>query len=231
MAEEGLARAVALVAHNASASGSILPALCAAGMSMLPVAGVGISLMIDGQYQGALCTSDQVVRMIEELQFTVGEGPGIEASRRGAPVLEPDLARAGARWPAFVEAAMKAGVAGAFSIPLQVGVICLGVLDLYRDRPGELSLNELADGLVLADIAVRTVLILQAEWPPEAMHADLEAVIGRMSQDHQATGMISVQLEISMRIRLQKYAYAEGTPIGAVARAVVTRQLRFDQLL
>ena len=77
---------------------------------------------------------------MEELQFTLGEGPCVESSGTGRPVLQPDLARTGpARWPGFSAAALEAGIGAVFALPLRVGAIRLGVLDLYRDAVGGLS--------------------------------------------------------------------------------------------
>jgi hypothetical protein len=48
---------------------------------------------------------------------------------------------------------------------------------------------------------------------------------------HQATGMVSVQLGVSMEVallRLRAHAYASGRPLGEVAQDVVARRLRFD---
>ena len=48
---------------------------------------------------------------------------------------------------------------------------------------------------------------------------------------HQATGMISVQLDVSLEealARLRAHAFAQGTALGEVAAEVVGRQLRFD---
>lgn len=48
---------------------------------------------------------------------------------------------------------------------------------------------------------------------------------------HQATGMVSVQLDVSMEIallRLRAHAYASERALGDVAQDVVARRLRFD---
>jgi hypothetical protein len=50
---------------------------------------------------------------------------------------------------------------------------------------------------------------------------------------HQATGMVKVQLNVGIAealVRLRAYAYAEERPIEDVARDVVGRRLRFDEL-
>ena len=45
-----------------------------------------------------------------------------------------------------------------FAFPMHLGAIRIGVLVLYRDRVGELSAEELAYGLVFADVATHMVL-------------------------------------------------------------------------
>jgi hypothetical protein len=50
---------------------------------------------------------------------------------------------------------------------------------------------------------------------------------------HQATGMVSVQLEAGLEeafARLRAYAFAVDRTVEAVADDVVARRLRFDQL-
>src|SRR4029453_45198 len=104
--------------------------------------------MPDDVAHGSLCTSDPTSALIEDAQYTLGEGPCVDAHRqggrgagpappRGRPVLEPDLAGVGTtRWAAFTEAVVAAGVGAVFGFPLRVGAVRLGALNLYRDRSG-----------------------------------------------------------------------------------------------
>jgi hypothetical protein len=106
-----------------------------------------------------------------------------------------------------------------FALPVQIGAIRLGTLDLYRTGAGPLSPHELADALAFADIA-GTLLLDAAADDPTVHHA----------QVHQATGMILVQLGTSAEaafVRLRAYAYAHDRRLGDVARDVVERRLRF----
>ena len=102
-----------------------------------------------------LGASDGLSAQLEELQFTTGDGPEGEDFALGVPVLIPDLESAAGRWPVFVPAAVAAGAQALFAVPLQAGAIQVGVLSMYRSQPGSLTAAELADGLVLADIALR----------------------------------------------------------------------------
>jgi hypothetical protein len=60
--------------------------------------------------RGSLCTTDEVSHLIEELQYTLGEGPCVDAYRQGPVVAEPNLAEpVTRRWPGFSRAALEAG--------------------------------------------------------------------------------------------------------------------------
>jgi len=74
------------------------------------------------------------------------------------------------RWPAFGALGVAAGVRSAFAFPLHLGAIRIGVLVLYRDRPGELDGDELAYGLVFADLATWVILGLQSGAPVDGLH-------------------------------------------------------------
>ncbi len=194
--------------------------------------GAGIMLMWGDVPRGSVCTTDEVSALIEQLQYDLGEGPCVDAHQLERPVLEPDLADpADSRWLAFAGPALEAGVRAVFGFPLRVGAVRLGALNLYRDRPGPLDGEQHADALVMADVAAEAVLLLQAEAPPGEMAAELEAGADFQYVVHQAAGMVSVQLGVTVGqalIRLRAYAFGNGRPLTQVAREVVSRTLRFD---
>src|SRR5688500_4456017 len=96
--------------------------------------GAGLMLTFGDVPRGSLCTSDAVSATIEELQFTLGEGPCVDAYSSGRAVTEPDLgAPLRPRWSAFTPAAVDAGARAVFGFPMQIGVTRLGALNLYRD--------------------------------------------------------------------------------------------------
>jgi hypothetical protein len=207
--------------------------VCAAAMSAVGVDRAAVAVALLASPRETMYASDPVAAEVEELTLTVGEGPGVDALA-GGPALIADLIAADclARWPVFAPAALHAGVRAVFALPLQVGGIRLGVLDLYRAEPGELDREQLADALVLADTAC--ALLLDAAprrdrprpdgaWPEQASSPHPEV--------HQATGMITVQLGVSVAvalIRLRAYAYAHDRRLRDVAADVVARRLRFD---
>jgi hypothetical protein len=206
------------------------PRLCRACVDVIAIGSAGIMLMDEGGNGTSLGLSDGAARVVEDLQFTLGEGPGIDAHALGRPVLGPRLGdRSAVRWPAFAPAAVNAGVLAAFAFPLRVGAIGLGSLDLYHPRPGELDDTQMTDAIIMADFVARAVIAMQAGADPGELVAEMENPRDLRTQVHQASGMVSEQLGVSLGdalIRLRAYAYAEGHPIDEVARDVVDRRLR-----
>jgi hypothetical protein len=206
--------------------------LCQVCADVTAVSGAGIMLMSDDLPQGSLCTADAVSSRIEELQYTLGEGPCVDAYRQSRPVLEPDLADpALPRWVAFAPAAIALGVRAMFGFPLHVGSVRLGALTLYSDRRGPLSEDQHADALVMADIAAEAVLVMQSEAPPGAIGAELLAGADFQYVVHQASGMVSAQLEVPIAralILLRSHAFSHDQRLTQVAEDVVGRRLRFD---
>jgi hypothetical protein len=206
--------------------------LCEVCAEVTGMSGAGIMLMSGDVPRGSVCTTNNVSDVIEQLQYDLGEGPCVDAYHQERPVLEPDLAEpATPRWLAFAGPAVEAGVRAIFGFPMQVGAVRLGALNLYRDRPGPLTDEQHADALVMADVAAQALLVLQADAPPGKLAAELEANADFQYVVHQASGMVSVQLEVSVGqalIRLRAYAFGNDRPLTKVAQDVVARRLRFD---
>ncbi|HZN77636.1 MAG TPA: GAF and ANTAR domain-containing protein [Micromonosporaceae bacterium] len=204
----------------------------AVAVSAAGVDAAAVAVVLDASPRETIYASDRFAAELEELTLTVGEGPGVDALADG-PALVADLTAEEClvRWPVFAPAAAKTGVRAMFALPLRIGAIRLGVLDLYRAEPGGLDAGQVADALVLAD-TIGVLLLDEAErnrsrpdgsWP-EHTGAQHPVV-------HQATGMVIVQLGVTAAvalIRLRGYAYANDRRLRDVAADVVARRLRFD---
>lgn len=206
--------------------------LCEVAADIVGVTGAGIMLMSGDVPRGSICSSDEVSAQIEELQYTCGEGPCIDAYEQDIPIFEANLSHPAVdRWPAFTPGALAAGARALFGFPLHIGSVHLGALNLYCDRPGPLRDEQHADALAMADAAARSVLDMQSMAAPGVLGADLELGADLRLVVHQAAGMISVQLGTSVGValvRLRAHAFATGRPAVAVAEDVVARRLRFE---
>ncbi|MCX5237755.1 ANTAR domain-containing protein [Streptomyces prunicolor] len=231
------ARIQVLVAEQAARRGGRAGVLdvCTAAVAALPVGGAGLSAMSRTAASHPLCSTDDISEQLEELQLTLGEGPCVDAFLDGAAVLTPDLltGQLQDRWAVFADAALEAGARAVFALPLQVGAISPGVLDLYADVPTVLDREQLADALAFADLA--TLLLLDARIDgtggPAPADRGFEDLDGYRAEIDQATGILTVQLGIGIDeafVRLRAHAYMRGRRLADVASDVVAHRLRFS---
>jgi hypothetical protein len=220
-----------IAAAHVGAAPVSLAAVCLAAAAWLGVDGASVTAMGGPAVREPLSATDELSARLEELLLTTGEGPGAEDFRFGSPMLIPDLMPTAGRWPGFAPAAMAAGARALFAFPLQAGAIRAGVLSLYRGQPGPLTPQQLADALVFADIALQLLLDSAAGISGSAGYRPLDGLSDSRAEVYQATGMISVQLAVSLEeafVRLRAHAFAAGRPLDDVAGDVVSRTLRFD---
>lgn len=210
-----------------------LRALCRVAGRILAARGVAVSLMTERGPTGIVAALDDDSHVVEELQFILGEGPCWEAFETRAPVLVADIhGDTARRWPGYCAAVQAHDVRSAFAFPLQVGSARLGVLDVYRDTPGELTPEALADSLALATIATDVLIDGQGEADDGAAPSGVELALESRFAVYQAQGMVMVQLGVPLdeaMARLRAHAYAHDRTLGSVARDVVARTLNFDR--
>jgi ANTAR domain len=225
-----------LVAAQAASRGGRVSAAdaCAAAVTAVEVSGAWLSAARGTDAGHLMRVTDEVSEELADLQLTLGEGPGPDASASAGPVLASDLGdmEAARRWPVFAPAARQAGAAAIFAFPLRIGAIRAGVMSLYRARPGPLSAVYLGDALTFADTATLLLLDAQdqasdlAEAGPGGQPPEL--TLHRAEID-QATGMLTEQLGVGIAeafLRLRAYAYAHDRRLAELARDIVARRLR-----
>jgi hypothetical protein len=206
--------------------------LCLTCSDVLGVAGAGLMLGSRGRALDYVGVSDHVSEALEQVEFTLGEGPCVAAFRSKEPMFDPDLAADDdTPWTEFRRAALAVGVRAAFGFPLLVDQVCIGALNLYHDQSGALTDEQVGDALVVAQFAGRTLLEWQADAPPGMVAWQLEKVPEHRMEVHQATGRISVQAGISLAdalVFLRAYAFAEDRPLADIAADVAAERVRFD---
>ncbi|TNC21828.1 ANTAR domain-containing protein [Amycolatopsis alkalitolerans] len=207
---------------------------CLACVDALAVSGAALVLASDYGTTEPVYLTGAGAKALAELQTTLGEGPGIDAIASGTPVMAGDLGSVAAagRWPVFAPEAARRGTKSIYSVPLALGALRIGALDLYRDDPGEPDREELMDAVVYADTALLLVLddLGGIPTPSEAPEHAGRPVLWQ-AEVHQAAGIVSVQLGVPVLdalVRLRAHAFGTGDPLSEVARAVVERRLRLE---
>jgi hypothetical protein len=211
--------------------------LCEACVDLLDVDAAAISLIFDGTNTGTLGSSGAPARMYDELQFTLGEGPCLDAVLQRIPVLIVDLADPGeARWPAYRPAMLAHQIRGVYAIPVVVAGEFVGALDLFRVQPGSLPDEDVAGAMAAAELAGIPLLdLLDGDLnaavtdPNSNAWAELNTLT--RAEVSQATGMLVAQLEVEPAlalILLRAHAYATGRSITDIARDIIARRLQLD---
>ncbi len=206
-------------------------------MTLFEIDAAAISLVFSGVTSGTLGSSGASARAYDELQFTFGEGPCLDSVARRAPVLVADLANGNdGRWPAYGPAMLDYKIRGVFAMPVVLAGEFVGALDLFRAKPGELHVDQLAGAVIAAELAGMPLLDL--------MHSDLQAAVNDPNSNawaelntlsraevSQATGMLVAQLEIEPAealVRLRAHAYATGRSVTDVAGDILERRLQLE---
>ncbi|MFJ8592289.1 GAF and ANTAR domain-containing protein [Streptomyces sp. NPDC093598] len=215
--------------------GEVPGRLCEVAVELLPVIGASVSLRGEGMPVQLSASSEQAAHLAQ-IQATLGDGPCQSALEDGAPVLACDLTtgRDAGRWPVFAQQATQAGVRAVYAVPLGSGAVCVGTLDLYRDRPGGLTERQLHVARIVA--GVMTVALMALPHGDEPGTPDGEEWLSGLAADHdevyQAVGMIMAQLGVGADdalARLRADAFARGRTALDVARDVIAHRTRFDR--
>ena len=231
MSSERVRRAVQSAELAAEGSARVAY-VCELAADSLRVDGVGVSVTSGPGRHSRVAATDVVSGRIEDLQVLLGQGPCVDAVATGAPVLVDDIARqeVADRWPVFAPEAQSIGVRASFALPLVVGGLRLGAMDLYRKRVGPLSDTAVAEAQDYATAVVELLLHLQNALP-DAVRTTLEPGWASTSVVHQATGMVMVQLGMdgtSAFAALRARAFQEGRTLQEVAHDVLERRVWLD---
>jgi hypothetical protein len=198
----------------------------------LPVTGASISVVANGRRQSTISATDDLAVRIDEIQFALGEGPHWDALRDGTPVSAPNMLEpSGTTWPMLRRELGALGVGCLVSLPLRLGAISIGVVDLYRIVPAGLRPEEMDRAAILARAvtlpAIRRAIDLAEDDSPGGI-----GVAPEMRREvHQATGMIVAQLNVSATeafLHLQAHAFSTGRSVQDIAQDVVKRRLDFS---
>jgi ANTAR domain/GAF domain len=210
--------------------------LCRACVALFGVDAAVISLVIEGTNAGTLGASGAPARTYDELQFTLGEGPCLDTVAHRSPTLIADLADpAEVRWPAYRSAMLAHGIRGLYAVPVVIAGDCIGALELFCQDPATLGTQQLAGGLMAAELAQLPALnllgndLLAITDPDDDAWTELNTLC--RAEVSQATGVLVAQLGIGPTealVRLRGHAYATGRSATDVAHDILEHRLHLD---
>lgn len=197
----------------------------------LPVDGGSISVISRNGLSSTISVSDPVAGRLDALQLELGEGPRWTAFRSGSAVLVPDTAALSAHdgWPLFGAALAGTPAQSVFSFPLVLGMLAVGVADLWSgsaQEPWPEDLLARAAVIAASSAAPAVRLATRSASSEQSVVASSAAELRR--EVHQATGVLVVHLDVrpdEALSRLEAHAFAVGRPLLDVARDVIARRI------
>jgi hypothetical protein len=219
--------------------------ICDAAMLRAGADGAALAVLSRSKLSRELVyATDSLAQQLDELQYTIGEGPCFDAYLDDSPQFHPELTSIAqpSRWPTFAADATELGAHALFAFPVPDGQRPMGVLELYRRTVGGL------DTAGCAEVVACTAMIAQrllSNWEHHvARFGSAEAALDAAAtngvalseaanpftrtQVHVAGGMVAIQLDINPDEgvdRLRAYSYASGRRISAVAADIIARRL------
>jgi hypothetical protein len=215
--------------------------VCMACARATGAGGASVAVIVE-QTRQTVCATDEVAAHIDELQFSLDEGPCIEACRARRPVvvdLQQDdhgQGEAARRWPRFARAltdylghgddALRAII----GVPLRVPAsgsrdeVIFGAVDLHYREPLPADRPELVERAQdAADIAALTVL----GYPPQGPRLGStwwQHEANLRTKVHQATGILmhSLRLPADQALsRLHASAFVRNQTVADRSRQIV----------
>ncbi|RTL67828.1 MAG: ANTAR domain-containing protein [Pseudonocardiaceae bacterium] len=127
-------------ADDADLAGA-LDAVVEACVGLFGVTGAGLMVADEQDSLRYAAATDGPGRVLEEVQTETGQGPCVDTFVHGRPVGTTDLATEH-RWPASREVLVEHDVYSVLGVPVRLGGVTVGSLDVYLDRPHEWDESE-----------------------------------------------------------------------------------------
>jgi len=174
-----------------------------------------------------LAATDPTFQRLDEIQFTLWEGPGPEAFDHGLPVVG-DVRTDGRRWPLLTAEVGQKGlvVQSQAAVPLVYGVTTIGLLGAYR-----------SDGDAFSDTDVQLLTAYSRAIAATVVQRSEGGEIDTARDDDEtvsaATGMLMSYWGISETeavARLRAHAFSAGVTLTELADALCRRRLPLSRL-
>jgi hypothetical protein len=172
-----------------------------------------------------LLATDDLAERVAELEFTLGEGPSVDAVESGLPTAADDLESAVSlhRWPLFAAEAVSAGVRAVQAYPIVLSAGAFGTVGLYSRAPKRLTSEQHRQA---TDITELIGLSLVDPRAGESIGSGLRMTV------HQAAGMVMQQAGVTIQealVMLRSAAFSENRQVADLAADVIAGQRRFGE--
>jgi GAF domain-containing protein len=181
--------------------------------------GAGLALLESDRPQTVVATDD-FVRTVDDVQYSLGEGPCLSAVADRQAVWSANL-RTEPRWKLFGSRAGQLGVHSALSLPLLLTDRVLGALNVYAHPADVFDEHALRIGGAFGGPAAVSVFNAQVLAQAERLVGRLETALTSRTDIDQAVGLLIGRTGATAEDalgRLQTLSRSEGVTVGDIAR-------------
>jgi GAF domain-containing protein len=193
-------------------------------VTLLGVSAAGVMLASPAGTLGLVASSSEAMRLLELFELQAQEGPCLDAFRTGERVEHENLDAGSGRWPLFASAAIKAGFASAFALPLRLRDATLGAMNLLSTSRIPMDEADVIVARAFADLATLSIVQHRAGAEAQRLNEQLVAALTSRVVIEQAKGVICERAGIGLDeafSRLRAYARNHNVRLTDVAQAAL----------
>ena len=195
---------------------------------LLGASAAGVMLSHPYGKLGLVAASSEAMRLLELFELQAQEGPCLDAYHSGERIGHYVLDTGSGRWPAFTDAAIKAGFRSASAIPLRWRDTTLGALNLLSTSRDPMDDADSIVARAFADLAAVSIVHHRASIEARRLNEQLSAALTSRVVIEQAKGVLSERAGIDLAeafARMRGYARDRNLRLTDVAQAAVAGTL------
>jgi hypothetical protein len=188
------------------------------------VAGSGIMLADEQNVPRYVAASDGPGQMLEIAESETGQGPCTEAFVNNTMVASPDVL-ADTRWPDLAAALRPYGVRAVLGIPVRLGAVTVGTLDVFYDKPHLWQEDECMALGRYRDVVESTLAAAVAAHNAGALAAQLQYALDYRVIIERGVGYLMARDQVDSITafnRLRRAARDTQAKIGDVAQLLIS---------
>lgn len=174
-----------------------------------------------------LASTNEECLSSEMLQQISGAGPCVECYVAGTTVTIRDIDEVAEQWPRFHSLARAQGFHSVHAIPMRLPSGTIGSLNLFSERKGVLSEENMGVGQALADVSAISIMQQRTIAETGLINEQLQRALESRVVIEQAKGMIAELEGIDINEafqRLRSVARSNNSKLHDVAQAVLNRK-------
>ncbi|HEU5487044.1 MAG TPA: GAF and ANTAR domain-containing protein [Microlunatus sp.] len=193
-------------------------------VDLFGVSGSGIMVADEQNITEYVAASDGPGRFLEQAESRTGQGVCTQAFVDNRVVESTDVCR-DPRWPEFRAMMAGRGIHAVLGVPVRLGAIPVGTLDVYRDREHEWDDSERRALVRYSDVVSTTLAAALRAHTAGKLAGQLEYALDYRVIIERAVGFLMARDQVDAVVafnRLRRAARNNRTKIGAVAEQLLT---------